>query len=874
MNLEQQVAELTRELAEVREQQVATNEVLQVIGRFTFDLQPVFNTVVEHAIRLCRADSGMIYILDGEVYRLTVAYGGPREYRALLARNPIPPGRGTLVGKVALESRTIQIPDVLADPDYQWQEAQKLGSTRTLLGVPMLKDGMPVGVIVLIRTHVHPFTDRQIELVTTFAAQGVIAIENVRLFQELQSRTRELARSVEELQALGEISQAVNSSLDLQEVLTTIVIHAVQLSGADVGSIYQFDHARQEFKLRAAHGLSEELMLSIRQTRLSLSETVMGRAALQHEPIQVPDLLNGLTDPLCEIMARAGFRALLAVPLLRQDRIIGVLVVRRKAPGLFPTETVQLLQTFASESVLAIENARLFQEVEEKNRQLEVASQHKSEFLASMSHELRTPLNAIIGFSEVLLEQMFGDLNAKQVEYLQDILSSGRLLLDLINDILDLSKVEAGRMELELGRFFLPEALASGLTMVQERASRHGIALGLDMDPEIGIVEADERKIKQVLFNLLSNAVKFTPDGGRVDVMARLVDGEVHLAVKDTGIGIAPEDQVQIFESFQRAKHTPVHKQEGTGLGLALSKKFVEMHGGRIWLESQVGAGSTFTFTLPIQRTSALAEVTAPEASAAAPAHLEGSSPTVLLVEDDPSSVELLTLYLNGAGFTVAVAHDGEEGLALAHRLRPSAIILDILLPGLDGWEFLHRAKADPLITDIPVIIVSMLDEPGKGFAMGAAGYLVKPVSRDELLTVLRRCIHATAVPTGSAKVLAIDDDPMAIELIEAVLKPEGHTVLKATGGEEGVTLARQALPAVVILDLLMPEVDGFTVVERLRADPATAAIPIVILTSKSMTREEKERLKGQISYLAQKAEFNRAAFVELVRGFCQTTAP
>ena len=241
----------------------------------------------------------------------------------------------------------------------------------------------------------------------------------------------------------------------------------------------------------------------------------------------------------------------------------------------------------------------------------------------------------------------------------------------------------------------------------------------------------------------------------------------------------------------------------------------------------------------------------------------------VLLVEDDPYSIELLTLYLDGAGFTVTVAHDGEAGLALAHRLAPSAIILDIRLPGLDGWEFLHRAKADPAIAHIPVIIVSMLDEPGKGFAMGAADYLVKPVSRDKLLTALRRFAHAATVPQASAKVLAIDDDPMAIELIEAVLKPEGYTVLKAAGGEEGVTLARQELPAVVVLDLLMPEVDGFRVVERLRADPATAAIPIVVLTSKSMTSADKERLKGQISCLAQKAEFNRAAFVELVRSFC-----
>jgi signal transduction histidine kinase len=307
------------------------------------------------------------------------------------------------------------------------------------------------------------------------------------------------------------------------------------------------------------------------------------------------------TFPVRDVMLRAGFRASLVVPLVRQDRVVGLLVVRRRAPGEFPEATANLLQTFAAQSVLAIQNARLFREIADKSRQLEAASRHKSEFLANMSHELRTPLNAILGFSEVLAERMFGEVNEKQAEYLQDILSSGRHLLSLINDILDLSKVEAGRLELELGRFHLPTALDNALTLIRERATRHAITLTQTVAEGVGDIVADERKVKQILLNLLSNAVKFTPEGGRIGLTATVADGVITIAVSDTGIGIAPEDQATIFEEFRQVGRDDARKQEGTGLGLTLAKKFVELHGGRIWVQSQVGQRSTFTFTLPMR---------------------------------------------------------------------------------------------------------------------------------------------------------------------------------------------------------------------------------------------------------------------------------
>jgi signal transduction histidine kinase/CheY-like chemotaxis protein len=508
--------------------------------------------------------------------------------------------------------------------------------------------------------------------------------------------------------------------------------------------------------------------------------------------------------------------------------------------------------------VLAENLNRMNDELGRLYHDLEAASRHKSEFLASMSHELRTPLNAIIGFSEVLLQQMFGPVNERQADYLSDILTSGRHLLSLINDILDLSKIEAGKMELDLGEFAMPAVLESGLTMVRERAANHGITLGLEVGPEVGTVRADERKIKQVVFNLLSNAVKFTPDGGRIDVACHCRDDRLEVSVKDTGIGIAPADQERIFDEFQQAGQL-----EGSGLGLALARTFVALHGGDLRVESEPGNGSTFTFTLPLQPDSSPtvqpAELPGLDVAAGTP------GPDVLLIEDDDRSAELLTIYLEGAGYTVTRARDGEQGTELARQLHPAAIVLDLMLPGLSGWDVLAQAKLDPELSRIPVVIVSMLDEQGKGYALGAADYLVKPVRGDDLLAALR---PLTGVVTAAAPgtVLAVDDDPTALELIDAVLGPEGYTVLRAAGGPEALQLARQEQPALVILDLLMPGMDGFDVVEALRADPLTAQIPIVILTSKSLEAADLARLNSQVAHLANKGSFSRAEFVELVK--------
>ena len=595
--LERKVEARTRELTESLEQQTATAEILRVISSSPTDLQPVMDAVAENAARVCGATDASIRRIEGDTLRLVARFGSI----PIGAPDVIPLDRDYPTGRSVIERRTVHIEDLLSLPETEFPRISR--DARTSLITPLMREGVPIGAILIRRVEMQPFTDKQIELLKTFADQAVIAIENVRLFQELQTRTRELARSVDELRALGEVGRAVSSTLDVETVLNTIVSRASQLAGADGCTIYEYDSDAEEFRLRAAHNADAGFVAATRAVPLRKGEGVMGRAVQMREPIQIPDIAvpGAYESRLRDVLIGAGYRALLSVPLVREDEIIGSLSLTRKLPGEFPTEVVELLRTFATQSALALQNAHLFQEIEEKSRQLEVANRHKSEFLASMSHELRTPLNAVIGFSEVLLERMFGEINDKQDEYLQDILSSGRHLLSLINDILDLAKIEAGRMELEVVDFHLPQAIDNAITLVRERAARRAITLAIEIDPRLGEIKGDERKVKQVLLNLLSNAIKFTPEGGHVGVQAGLSDDFAEVAVTDTGVGIAPEDHEAVFEEFRQVGTDYAKKHEGTGLGLTLSRRFVELHGGKIWVKSQLGQGATFTFTLPVK---------------------------------------------------------------------------------------------------------------------------------------------------------------------------------------------------------------------------------------------------------------------------------
>jgi signal transduction histidine kinase len=504
------------------------------------------------------------------------------------------------MGRAVLNRELIQVHDLrAASEEYpEGYQSSLLVGHRTIIAVPLMRKGEAVGVLTLRRSEVKPFTDKQITLLRTFADQAVIAIENTRLFEEVQARTSELSQSVEELRALGEVSQAINSTLDVETVLTTIVAKAVQLSGTEAGTIYTFDDSRQEFRLRATHGMDEEMITAIRDRRIGAGETAIGKAAAERTPIQIADTLKAASLVL-DIVVQAGFRALLTVPLLRSDQIIGALVVRRKEPGEFPEHIVKLLQTFADQSVLTIQNARLFREIEDKSRQLEVASQHKSQFLANMSHELRTPLNAILGYTELMTDGAYGEPSEKMLGILKRLEANGRHLLGLINDVLDLSKIEAGQLVLELSDYSVQDIAQTVRSTLEPLATDKKLGFKVEVAPQLTSGRGDGRRLTQVLINLVGNAIKFT-DVGEVAIKAEAKNGSFHVSVRDTGPGISAADQAKLFQEFQQADNAITRKKGGTGLGLAISKRIIEMHGGKIWVESKVGQGSTFAFTLPV----------------------------------------------------------------------------------------------------------------------------------------------------------------------------------------------------------------------------------------------------------------------------------
>jgi signal transduction histidine kinase len=589
----------TDDLSESLQQQTATADVLKVISRSTFDLQTVLNTLVESAARLCEADMAAIARQKGSAYQNVALYNYSPTFNEYMEHHPIELGRGTVVGRVVLEGKIIHIPDVVADPDYTWVEAQKLGGYRTILGVPMMREGSAIGVLTLTRSEVQPFSAKQIELVTTFADQAVIAIENVRLFDEVQARTEELSESLQQQIATADVLKAISrSTFDLRTVLQTLVESAARLCDADQGTI-----TRQKdgvFYRAESCGFRPEFMELVRDVPVKLERGSMnGRTLLEGKIVHIPDVLADPDYTFAEGQRLGGFRTLLGVPMLREGVPIGVLTLARTEVRPFTGKQVELVSTFADQAAIAIENVRLFDEIQDKSRQLAEASQHKSQFLANMSHELRTPLNAILGYTELIVDGIYGVPTEKMAAVLKRIESNGRHLLGLINAVLDLSKIEAGQLTLDLADYSLQDVTNTVYGAVEALAADKKIAFKAEVAPNMPRGRGDERRLTQVLLNLVGNAIKFT-DVGEVVIKADASNGSFNLSVRDTGPGISETDQAKLFQEFQQADNSVTRKKGGTGLGLAISKRIIEMHGGKIWLESVVGKGSTFSFTLPV----------------------------------------------------------------------------------------------------------------------------------------------------------------------------------------------------------------------------------------------------------------------------------
>jgi signal transduction histidine kinase/DNA-binding response OmpR family regulator len=603
----------------------------------------------------------------------------------------------------------------------------------------------------------------------------------------------------------------------------------------------------RELNYLPSGGTTEQIWALLTRTAMEASGAVEAKVVVDQAPRGTP--------PRTEDAGVSSLR-LIEIPLRGDRGLVGALQLRIAGGALFVDDDLALITLLADRAVRGVEREEFVLERERLIADLRAAGAAKSDFLAAMSHELRTPLNAIIGFSELLLEPG-GDAAANPVtvrEYSDHIHQSGLHLLELINDVLDLAKVEAGRVDLKPVAFDLDALARQTIETMRPLADRKSIALAIESRAEQSFV-ADPARIRQVAFNLLSNAIKFTEPGGSVTFAIETDAENARLSVTDTGTGIPAGELERVFEAFQQGSRTGRAQVEGTGLGLALTRQLVEAHGGRIEVRSEVGVGSTFTVDLP-RRVAGGLDVPSPT--------LQPGRPVVLVVEDDPAAADLLRVYLDGAGFGVAVTPSGRVALDWAAELNPSAIVLDILLPDIDGWEVLQHLKRSAETQGIPVLVVSVVDDRPRGLALGAVDYFVKPIARDSLLEAIGRLTFTTKVQTRVVTALVIDSDPSADARYRGLLEPEGFRVISARDGASGSERARELQPDLILLDVLLPDIDGFEVVARLKGDPLTSAIPIWVTTPSDLRPDDKARLNGNVLGVAERGE----AAMEALRGW------
>jgi signal transduction histidine kinase len=594
-------ARLLNELRESLQQQTVTADMLKVISRSAFDLQTVLDTLTESAAHLCEAEMAGIVRPRGGAYYWATSYRFPPEYTEYIMRYPLRRGRDTLVGRVLLEGAIAHIPDVLADPEYRFFESQRLGNFRTSLGIPLLREGTPIGVLVLARSTVRPFSAKEIELVTTFADQAVIAIENVRLFDELQARTEELSESLRQQTATADVLKVISrSTFDLKSVLQTLVESAGRLCSADYATITRQKDGVLFFA--EAYGYSSEFIEYVKAMPVERGRgTATGRALLEGRVIHIADVLADPEYTWAEAQRLGGYRTVLGVPMLREGIPIGVLTLARSEVRPFTEKQIELVSTFADQAAIAIENVRLFDEIQDKSRQLAEASKHKSHFVSSMSHELRTPLNAIIGLTEMMVSNAARFGTEKAQEPLQRVNRAATHLLGLINQVLDLSKIEAGKLELNPQTVQLAPMINEVIGTAGQLAEQNKNRLVVDVQENLGALTVDPMRLRQILLNLLSNAFKFTKEGEVTLRARRVANGRdwIELAVADTGIGMTAEQQAKLFEEFTQADSSTARQYGGTGLGLAITRKLARMMGGDVTVASEPGKGSVFTVRLP-----------------------------------------------------------------------------------------------------------------------------------------------------------------------------------------------------------------------------------------------------------------------------------
>ncbi len=710
------------------------------------------------------------------------------------------------------------------------------------------------------------------------------------LEEKVSARTRELS-------ALNQIAATANQSLALQEILDSTLQKVAEATGFESAYVELIDStdgpADGKLILKSHFGISPLLLDQVHnaaEDRRVCKEVIETRA-----PVILKETGGGQErSPIIE----AGYQTLIAFPIQSKNRIVGVFTLAAQTPRHFTAEDLQFLSSIGNEIGNAVENARLYQKEQETVEKWMETDRIKSEFLSNTSHELRTPLTSIIGFSEILLDRLAGDLTKEQETYIRNMHTSGQHLLEIINNLLDLSKIKAGKMELHLQPFRLRSLVEGIRQTILPMIYKKNLRFQLTMEEGIDLIVSDEGKMKQILLNLLGNAVKFTPTGGTIDL--RIGSGEiaerpaVKISVRDTGIGIPQEAVDKIFDEFQQVDGSYTRDHAGTGLGLAITKRFVDLLGGTISVESRLGMGSTFTVSIPFSKSEEIIplppqdridrEPAAPVSLSSPSPPSEGEQPSILVVEDDPAVAKLLALYLTQEGYTVVHASDGEEAVEKAKEIKPFAITLDIMLPRIDGWEVLKKLKSFPATRDIPVIIVSIIENPTLGFSLGAVDYFTKPIDRQGLIESLRKYsvtdTHARKPTTflviepglepglePSAKG-SMEPNIATRERIGTILVEERFGVIKTDSGEEGLSLAVEIQPDLILIDLMLEKISGIETIHRLKQHPTAKNIPILLFSSRELTQEEKQILDGQVREILYQGPSLKEALIEEVRKF------
>ncbi len=723
----------------------------------------------------------------------------------------------------------------------------------------------------------------------------------------------QVERMLAAFETLNRIGHQLNSIDSLSQILRLVLNEAMRLSDSQAGTISLYDQTSRALSLHAAAGFSEHF--EQQEPWIIRDGGLTERIFDARKPFVVADISQSDAFSLNRLLADEGVQALVATPLALGDEVVGILYVNDFAPRAYDENQICMLDLLANQAAHAIQKTRLFQTIEQEKAELQSLNEHlearvmertsdltktnaelmranqaKSQFLSNMSHELRTPLTSINGFSEFLIDGFAGPLNEAQSRYLRNINVSGKHLLELINGILDLAKIESGKMSLKLEQVNIETLFDEVMLVLEGYANKTNVSLNLQCKQGIGEIYLDRTKFKQILYNLCSNAIKFSPEGGEVTVTveydtASFISGQeeayatLSIAVRDNGIGISSADLAVIFNPFEQADGSHSRDFEGTGLGLTLTKRLVEMHGGTISVESEQGHGSCFTFTLPVQTAQAPATAVPPDdkptqtlklvqAMQQKPLPVAADAPLILVVDDDANSLEVSTLNLTTAGYRVCHAMNGVDALHLARTKRPFLILLDVMMPGKDGWEVLQELKIDPETSDIPVIMCTVCENEELGIALGATDYLTKPIDRKLLASKLASLGKGMHRKHHAMRVLAIDDDEHIRELYTVTLSAQGYKVHTAANGPEGMRMAESLEPDIIILDLMMPGMDGFEVAERLKGQAKTEAIPIIVVSAKSLTVAERMRLMGHIEDCVSKENFTRERLLQEIRQF------